>query len=87
MAWDFDSEVCGNCKWWGAGIDPLRKVEDGPIGEDGGWHGRCRIDPPKSVYGWPRTTRDDWCGKFEECSVNTIVDSANPPLPPNPKSP
>jgi hypothetical protein len=44
------SDTCPTCKYWDRhGTDP---------------YGICRANPPTGS-GWPRTSRDDWCGRWE----------------------
>lgn len=44
------SNICPNCLYWDHhSNDP---------------YGVCRANPPVG-HGWPRTSRDDWCGHWE----------------------
>ena len=55
-------DTCPNCLYWDRhGGDP---------------YGVCRANPPTG-NGWPRTSRDDWCGHWEAAPV--------PPPPPAPE--
>jgi hypothetical protein len=44
-------DTCPTCKYWDRhAADP---------------YGICRANPPVG-HGWPRTSRDDWCGHWEK---------------------
>ena len=47
-------ETCPNCLYWDHHLnDP---------------YGVCRANPPAG-NGWPRTSRDDWCGHWEAAPI------------------
>lgn len=62
---------CSSCRFWEratggeyAFMMAPHQLESGP----------CRINPPVMVQGgqaiWPRTHKDDWCGKHEPKGEN-----------------
>ena len=51
--------LCPNCKYWD-------RHENDP-------YGVCRANPPAG-HGWPRTSRDDWCGAFAAKPIPVVLE-------------